>query len=183
MLFPLMVSKYPNIKVVWVDAHTDIHSPETSHTGNCHGMPVHFMNELSKTRMSTLKLSNLCYYGIRDLDQAETDVVVKNNIKNYTTEDIKSNRGGIINDIEEWIGDSPVHLSIDVDAPDPTYFPSTGFCAGDGLGIDDIVLLCKRIKGKNLVSMDLTEFNPKLGTKEDVVKSMYNAGSIMDTLI
>ena len=181
---PLMVFKYPSLKVIWVDAHTDIHSPDTSLTGNSHGMPVHFMTELSEPPLyNKLKLKNLCYYGIRDLDHSESKVIQQHNVKNYTTDEIKYDRNTVIDDIDKWLGDSPVHLSIDVDALDPTSFPSTGVCAGNGLNLDDITLLCDKIKEKNLVSMDLVEFNPEIGSEEDVIKSLCNAGSIIERLI
>lgn len=181
---PVMVFRYPDLKVVWVDAHTDINSPETSLTGNYHGMPVYFMSELSDpTDNNKLKLENLCYYGIRDLDKAEQDIIIDHDIKNYTTNEVKSDRDEIIDQIDFWLGDSPIHLSIDVDALDPEIFPSTGVTASNGLSLDDVMLLCERIKRKNLVSMDLVEFNPEIGSNTDIVTSLNTVRVIMDKLI
>jgi len=181
---PLMVLLYPDIKVVWIDAHADINSPETTLSGNKHGMPVHFMSELSGTSTyNKLKLDQLCYYGIRDLDPPEKEIISKCSIKNFTTNDIKSDRNKIIDNIDEWIGESPVHLSLDVDALDPSIFPSTGVPAENGLSIDDILLLCERIKEKKLVSMDFVEFNPEIGTEDEVTKSLNNARVIFEKFV
>ena len=47
---PPMLKKYPNLRVIWVDAHADINSPEVSLSGNVHGMPVHFISTLDSDK-------------------------------------------------------------------------------------------------------------------------------------
>jgi len=186
---PPMLERYPNLKVIWIDAHADINSPETSDTGNFHGMPVYFISDLSDCEDNNIKLplKNLQYYGVRDLDEAESNRIINNNIRNYVKDEI-DNRSldvvidDIINDNE--LLDNPVHLSIDIDSIDPKYCPSTGTCVDNGLDIKDVTELCKRIKETgNLVSIDLVEFNPLIGNEEDVRKTTDTIYKILKSFL
>lgn len=86
------------IAVIWVDAHTDINTPEGSGSGNVHGMPVAFLSGLAmesredvfgwikKEHMISLK--KLVYIGLRDVDRAEKQILRDNNIKAFSMHDI-----------------------------------------------------------------------------------------------
>jgi arginase len=86
------------IAVIWVDAHADINTPETSDSGNIHGMPVAFLTGLAKEdredvfgwigeehRISTNKL---VYIGLRDIDRGEKKILREHNIKAFSMHDI-----------------------------------------------------------------------------------------------
>ena len=86
------------LAVIWVDAHADINTPETSDSGNIHGMPVAFLAGLAKEerkdifgwlkdehRISTKKL---VYIGLRDVDKGEKKILRENNIKAFSMHDI-----------------------------------------------------------------------------------------------
>ncbi len=179
---PPMVLKYPTIKVVWIDAHADIHSPDTSVTGNSHGMPLYFASELSNTDYKKISLDNLHYYGIRDLDDPEIDIIKKHNIKNFTSDQV--NMRDRSDDIIEWLGSDPIHLSIDVDGLDPSVFPSTGTTAGKGLNLHHVLTLIEKIKKtKNLVSVDLVEFNPDIGNSYQLAQSICAIDKIVERLV
>eukprot|EP00121_Abeoforma_whisleri_P005115 Awhi_evm1s4627 len=67
------------------------------------------------------------------------------------------------------LGERPVHLSFDIDSLDPTEAPTTGTPVRGGLSFREGAYLCEYIqKNMNLVSMELVEINPKLGTQEEV---------------
>lgn len=192
---PMMLDIYPDLKVVWVDAHADIHTSDTSVTKNCHGMPVYYMTDLSKnlkTDIPKLNINNLCYYGIRDLDTDEIHMTKKYNIKNYTSNEInqnsrnknKQNNKNVVNEILDWIGENPVHFSFDVDVLDPKHFPSTGVHANDGLSVNTIIELSKKINDKTkVVSMDIVEFNPSVGNEKELLQSIHNLGNIVEKFI
>ena len=87
-----------DVAVVWVDAHTDINTPETSDSGNIHGMPVAFLTGLAKEerkdifgwikdehRISTKKL---VYIGLRDVDKGEKKILRDHGIKAFSMHDI-----------------------------------------------------------------------------------------------
>lgn len=75
--------KHPKLKVIWVDAHPDIHTYNSSVSGNTHGMPLSICTGLEKkhwaSRMNLRKLdfNDLVYVGIRDIDDFEAEVIEK----------------------------------------------------------------------------------------------------------
>ncbi|EXJ89861.1 arginase [Capronia epimyces CBS 606.96] len=163
------------IAVIWVDAHADINTPETSESGNVHGMPVAFATGLATSkerdifgwltedqRISTRKL---VYIGLRDVDKGEKKILRDHGIRAFSMHDI--DRHGIGRVVElalAHIGaDTPIHLSFDVDALDPMWAPSTGTPVRGGLTLreGDYIAECVHETGQ-LVAMDLVEVNPNL---------------------
>lgn len=84
--------------VIWVDAHADINTPETSDSGNIHGMPVAFLTGLAKeekeeyfgwiTEEMQLSTRKLVYIGLRDVDAGEKKILRENGIKAFSMFDI-----------------------------------------------------------------------------------------------
>ncbi len=161
--------------VIWVDAHCDINTPETSGSGNIHGMPVAFLSGLAKDdrpdvfgwlkKEHLISLKKLVYIGLRDVDRGEKLILRENNIKAFSMHDIDRHGIGRVMEMAlGWIGnDTPIHLSFDVDALDPLYAPSTGTPVRGGLTLreGDFIAECVHESGC-LVAMDLVEVNPTL---------------------
>lgn len=86
------------IAVIWVDAHADINTPETSPSGNVHGMPMSFLTDLARddkdeffgwlTDEHRISLRKLVYIGLRDVDPAEKRILRENGIKAFSMFDI-----------------------------------------------------------------------------------------------
>lgn len=84
--------------VIWVDAHADINTPETSESGNIHGMPVAFLTGLAKEEKAdifgwlgeekALSLKKLVYIGLRDIDKGEKKILREHGIKAFSMHDI-----------------------------------------------------------------------------------------------
>lgn len=84
--------------VIWVDAHADINTPETSDSGNIHGMPVAFLTGLAKEEREDvfgwlkadqmISLKKLVYIGLRDVDRGEKKILKENGIKAFSMHDI-----------------------------------------------------------------------------------------------
>ncbi|PMD32248.1 arginase [Hyaloscypha variabilis F] len=163
------------LAVIWVDAHTDINTPETSESGNVHGMPVAFLSGLAKEdredvfgwlkKENLISLKKLVYIGLRDVDRGEKLILREHGIKAFSMHDI--DRHGIGRVMEMALGhignDTPIHLSFDVDALDPMWAPSTGTPVRGGLTLreGDFIAECVHETGC-LVAMDLVEVNPTL---------------------
>lgn len=168
------LNNFKNAKIIWVDAHADINTFSKSNSKNFHGMPLAFLTKLDRNRnlsfiKNKLSFENLLYIGIRDLDDFEKEVIEKYDIKVITTEEFNKNNFEKIN---EFVNNSPVHLSLDVDCLDPKYFPSTGTPVENGIEQDVLLDFIDNIKESNLVNVDLCEFNPNLGSREDIKKSV-----------
>ena len=175
---PLLDKFEDDILIIWIDAHADINTQETSVTGNTHGMPVSCLFNLMphwydvNKKHHILKPDNLVYIGIRDLDPPEINIINKLNIKYSKT---------LNEDIIEFIKNHPakkVHISFDIDGLDPELTPSTGTLASDGLTCDNVIQIIDLTKDK-LISMDVVEFNPFIGSHEEVVNTLYNINIIL----
>jgi arginase len=86
-----------DMAVVWVDAHADINTPETSASGNIHGMPVAFLTGLAKgegevfgwlEEKNLISVKKLVYIGLRDVDRGEKKILKENGIKAFSMHDI-----------------------------------------------------------------------------------------------
>lgn len=171
---PPIMRLYPETKVLWIDAHADINSPQSSSTGNMHGMPVHFL-----LADGDITPDKLFYYGIRDLDPYEKKKVERDKIRYLTSDQIEANSNDAV---LEWIGNSPVHISLDVDGIDPSFIPCTGTPVDNGLDLWSTLNLLKRVKSQ-MVSIDLVEFNPMLGSSDDLARSLGSIERIVETII
>ena len=172
--------------VIWIDAHADINTPEKSESKNFHGMPLSFICNLTEEKLPWLKnyLSpqNLTYLGLRDVDDFETETLKKYNITNYNAKETISNLPDILDEISKKINDKPVHLSVDVDAFDPSLIFSTGTPVNDGLELEHfykIVNMINQSTDKNKI-MDLAELNLKIGDKNQQNISLKNSLNIIN---
>jgi arginase len=159
------------LAVIWVDAHADINTPETSNSGNIHGMPVAFLTGLAKESKKDVfgwlekdhlvSVKKLVYIGLRDIDRGEKRILRENGIKAFSMHDI--DRHGIGRVMEMALGhigtDTPIHLSFDVDGLDPQWAPSTGTPVRGGLTLreGDYIAECVHETG-SLIAMDLVCF-------------------------
>ena len=164
-----------DMAVIWVDAHADINTPETSDSGNIHGMPVAFLTGLASDKPDApfgwitdehrVSVKKIVYIGLRDVDRGEKKILRENGIKAFSMHDIDRHGIGKVMDMAlGWIGsDTPIHLSFDIDALDPRFAPSTGTAVRGGLTLreGDFIAECVHETG-SLVALDLVEVNPSL---------------------
>ncbi|KAK4545059.1 hypothetical protein LTR36_003610 [Oleoguttula mirabilis] len=164
-----------DIAVIWVDAHADINTPETSESGNIHGMPVAFLTGLASDKPDApfgwitddqkISVNKLVYIGLRDIDRGEKKILREHGIKAFSMHDVDRHGIGKVMDMAlGWIGsDTPIHLSFDIDALDPMWAPSTGTAVRGGLTLreGDFIAECVHQTG-SLIALDLVEVNPSL---------------------
>jgi arginase len=164
-----------DMAVIWVDAHADINTPETSDSGNIHGMPLAFLTGLATEEEGKpfgwlkddqrVSVKKLVYIGLRDVDRGEKKLLRDHGIKAFSMHDIDRHGIGKVMDMAlGWIGrDTPIHLSFDIDALDPMWAPSTGTAVRGGLTLreGDFIAECVHETG-SLVALDLVEVNPSL---------------------
>ncbi|RWA03136.1 hypothetical protein EKO27_g11968 [Xylaria grammica] len=175
--------------VIWVDAHADINTPETSDSGNIHGMPVAFATGLAKEEKpeyfgwlkpeNMLNVNKLVYIGLRDVDAGEKKLLRENGIKAFSMFDIdRYGIGRVVEMALAHIGnDTPIHLSFDVDALDPMWAPSTGTPVRGGLTLREGDFICESVHlTGNLVAVDLVEVNPSLAVDREAEAETIRAG-------
>jgi arginase len=181
-----------NLGIIWVDAHGDINTPETSPSGNLHGMPVAFLMRLvsaanipgfewmDETNVPRLSSDQIVFIGLRDVDPGEKRLLRKLGIKVFSMMEVdKFGIGKVMDMAIEHImkGEDPrnpraIHLSYDVDGIDPNEVPSTGTTVKGGLSYREGRHICERVaETGRLVGLDIVEVNPALGTEADVKKT------------
>ena len=157
--------------LLWIDAHGDINTPDTSRSGNVHGMPVahllgHGDPRLMFTNGPAVRAEQTVLVGIRELDPAERVHLRTFGVHVFTMYDI--DRRGLASVMDEAIAmvssnTGGVWVSYDVDAQDPVHAPGVGTPVAGGLSWREGHLVMEMIadSGK-LVGLDLVEVNPIL---------------------
>ena len=165
------VKKNNEIGIIWVDAHTDYNTFESTITGNIHGLPLaaitgYKCNELRYFHDgATIQPSKCVVVGARSIDDAEKDNLRYAGVKVFSTEDIK-NRGvkSVMDEAFEIAGykTNGVHVSYDLDVIDPDVAPGVSVPELDGISEDDAMTINEEIMKHmdQVVSFDLVEFNP-----------------------
>jgi arginase len=186
-----------NIGVIWIDAHADINTPDTSKTMNLHGMPLSFLlglTDYTKIRgfewmnnIPKLNPKNLIYIGLRDIDDDELKFIKDLNIKTYTMDTIKNKTiECVLDEILLYLSHiDNLHISWDIDSIDPIYAPCTGTKVDNGLSINECICISKTLsKYKNIRSIDMVEINTKLSDNiNDINRTLDIANYIIYLLM
>jgi arginase len=158
--------------VIWIDAHGDLNTPQTSPSGNVHGMPLAAALGLAGDSFSRTGLElpavdpkRVVLLGVRALDPAERTLIRETGIRAFTMTEI--DRIGIeravLEAIDRAAGPGFVHVSIDLDAIDPEIAPGVGTPVKGGLTYREAHLACEDLAESGLVgSLELVEVNPIL---------------------
>lgn len=161
-----------NTGLIWIDAHGDFNIPETSPSGNIHGMPLAVATGRGDKALldvgpsPTVSEKNCVIIAARDIDKDEAKLLKESNITVFTMMDII--KRGITEIAAEAIkiacnGVDHVHVSFDVDSLDPQVAPGTGTHVPGGLHYREVALLLESIsKCKKISSFELVEVNPAL---------------------
>ena len=169
-------AKAGEIGLIWVDAHADMNTPQTTLSGNVHGMPLAALlgqepNELSKigTAFPKMKPERTVLIGIRNLDAAEKIQVRDAGVHVFTMKDV--DKLGIARVMELAIGIATagtigVHVSFDLDVCDPSIAPGVGTPVKGGLNYREAHMVMELLAdtGK-IMAIDLVEINPILDVR------------------
>lgn len=189
-----LLSKYRNMVVFWADAHGDINTPGSSPSGNFHGMPLAFLLGLSHHPMlykwfkHTLSPNKLIYFGPRDLDLEEKRIIQDLGIQYYSSSEINFSGAEMIIKkalkLADPLGDCPIHLSFDIDLCDGMDIQATGTRVMNGPNLQEVWRMGEVLaQSGRLVSADLVELNPDLGSVEEVKRTFEFALSFLEMLV
>lgn len=173
------LNKYPDVKFIWIDAHADINTFNSSLTKNYHGMPLSFLTGLDKNKYfpfikNLLKYKNIYYIGLRDTDDFEWKIINDYKIKYSLSEFVNKDCIHETNKLSTFINNSPVHISFDVDAMDESVISSTGTIVQNGLNLKETkYLLNSLLKKENVIGLDIVEMNMEIN-KNKYQKSIDN---------
>jgi arginase len=159
--------------LLWIDAHGDINTPESSPSGNIHGMPLAALlgfgvEELTEIGGAAPRLEarNVALVGIRSLDSGEKSRLKETGVQVHTMSDI--DRHGADRVMKKALarvtdGTDYVHVSFDLDAVDPTVAPGVGTPVKGGLDYREAHLIMEVIADAGVMtSLEMVEVNPIL---------------------
>jgi len=183
------------LKVLWFDAHTDANTPETSPSGNIHGMPVacllgHGPRSLSQLAgHPALAAGEIALIGVRSVDPVEKRFVADNGIEVYDmrTIDELGMRAVMQAALAGVDAHTHLHVSFDMDAMDPSVAPGVGTDVRGGLTYRETQLCMEMLADcGRLGSADLVELNPALDVRNqtaelavDLLESLFGKSTLM----
>ena len=159
--------------LIWVDAHADMNTPETSPSGNVHGMPLASILGMGPQELTHLSgispmvdPRNTVLVGIRDVDTHEGPQVKRTGMYAFTMRDIDEH--GMMTVMRQALalagdGTAGIHLSLDMDSLDPREAPGVGTPVRGGLSYREAHLAMEMACDSGLLeSMEVVEVNPVL---------------------
>lgn len=159
--------------VLWIDAHADFNTGQSSPSGNLHGMPLavacgHGPERLTALGSTTpmVDSSRIFLFGVRSIDDLEQQRLHENHITVCDMQIIRQKGvAGILALFLDRVAmeDGHLHVSFDVDGLDPAVAPGTGIHVPNGISLDD-ARLCMELIGRSglMASLDVMEINPAL---------------------
>ncbi len=166
--------------IIWVDAHGDFNTPETTSTGNIHGMPFAVITgrghpallEIGPSPMVIEK--NAVLIAARDIDAKEAGLLENSQVTVFTMRDIDED--GMAKIARKAIsiaakGVDHLHVSFDIDSVDPSIAPGTGTAVQGGLTYREAHLFMELVhESKLLSSLEMVEINPTLDVRNKTAK-------------
>ncbi len=166
--------------VVWLDAHGDLNRPETTPSGNVHGMPLAAALGLAGAGFASecwplpaVEASRIALVGVRSLDDGERALLRELEARVFTMSEI--DRIGIERAMQEALehvgGASFLHVSLDMDVVDPDAAPGVGTPVRGGLSYREAHLACEVLAESGLVeSLEVVEVNPILDRENQTAR-------------
>jgi len=157
--------------LLWLDAHTDYHTPVTSDSGNLHGTPLGYVTgrdgfDAFPTLPATVPQENVCLIGLRSVDNAEAAALSASKMQAHDMRAIDED--GIAKPLKSFLekvksAGGMLHVSLDVDFLDPTIAPAVGTTVPGGATFREGHLVMEILHDAGCVtSLDLVELNPFL---------------------
>jgi arginase len=166
--------------VLWLDAHGDLNRPETSPTGNVHGMPLAAAMGLAGPEFESdayplpaVDPERVALVGVRSLDPGEQELLAELDTRVFTMSDV--DRFGVEAAMREALdhvaGDGFVHVSLDMDVLDPDVAPGVGTPVRGGFSYREAHLAMELVAESGLVgSLEVVEVNPILDRENQTAK-------------
>jgi arginase len=175
--------------LLWLDAHSDFHTVETTTSGNLHGTPVAYIAGRGGFAPfppfpAPIPASHICLFGIRSVDPAEHAALLRADI---AINDMRVlDERGVVAPLAEFLAEvraanGMLHVSLDVDFLDPAIAPAVGTTVPGGASFREAHLVMELLHESGLVtSLDLVELNPFLDERGRTAKLMVDlVGSLM----
>ena len=169
--------------ILWLDAHSDFNTPETTMSGNLHGTPLAYLtgrNGFSGFPQNDAPVPDhqVCILGLRSVDQAEKNALQQSEIQFYDMRAIDEQ--GIKRPLQSFLdqvkaNNGLLHVSLDVDFLDPSVAPAVGTSVPGGTTVREAHLVMEILYDSGLMtSLDLVELNPFLDERGRTAQVMVD---------
>lgn len=169
--------------LLWLDAHSDFHTPQTIASGNLHGTPLGYVTGRAGFHgfppvTHPVAEQDICILGLRSVDRPEREALQQSAIRHADMRMI--DEGGIARPLAAFLGDvaragGALHVSLDVDFLDPSFAPAVGTTVPGGATIREAHLVMEMICDSGLMtSLDLVELNPFLDDRGRTAQVMVD---------
>lgn len=167
-----------DMALIWVDAHADLNTPESSPSQNFHGMPLRTLmgegpKELLPFVKRPLRPGQLTFFGLRSLDPEEIRFIEEEHIRVFKTEDVRA-----LDRKYPHLTSGNVYLHVDIDSLDQSVFNDCATPTSGGFELDELLALIQHyVKNYNIVGGCMTEYGPKeAGASGDIVRKILFEG-------
>ncbi|XAT61064.1 arginase [Rhodobacteraceae bacterium Araon29] len=169
--------------ILWLDAHSDFHTPETTMSGNLHGTPLAYLTGRNgflgfPQNDAPVPDHQVCILGLRSVDQAEKNALQQSEIQFYDMRAIDEQ--GIKRPLQSFLdqvkaNNGLLHVSLDVDFLDPSVAPAVGTSVPGGATVREAHLVMEILYDSGLMtSLDLVELNPFLDERGRTAQVMVD---------
>ena len=169
--------------VLWLDAHSDFHTLDSTESGNLHGTPLAYVTGRKgfdgfPPVPHPVPEENVCIIGLRSVDGAERDSLMASGVRRHDMRDIDEN--GIIAPLRAFLRDVEaanglLHVSLDVDFLDPSVAPAVGTTVPGGATVREGHLAMEMLHDTGLLtSLDIVELNPMLDERGRTAQLMVD---------
>ncbi len=169
--------------VLWLDAHSDYHTPHSTASGNLHGTPVGYLagregfDGFPQVK-NPVPQENICLLGLRSVDRAEREMLQQTQIHCHDMREIDET--GIAKPLAAFLtrvaqANGMLHVSLDVDFLDPSFAPAVGTTVPGGATMREAHLVMEMLHDSGLMtSLDLVELNPFLDERGRTAQVMVD---------
>ncbi|MDQ7070372.1 MAG: arginase [Rhodobacterales bacterium] len=169
--------------VLWLDAHSDFHTPQSTDSGNLHGTPLAYASGASgfdgfPEVKTPIARENICIIGLRSVDLAERQTLQSSPI--HTTDMRAIDDNGIAQPLAKFLtrvakAGGALHVSLDVDFLDPSVAPAVGTTVPGGITVREAHQVMEMLHESALMtSLDLVELNPFLDERGRTAQLMVD---------
>jgi len=186
--------------VIWIDAHSDLHTPYTTPSGNMHGMPlaasigednqeckVHELDEKTAKQWNELKsigkimpkvlAEDVVFISLRDFEKEEKALIEKHGMKVISTSEVRRNGAeNVSRKVLRYLSDcTDIYVSFDVDSLDSAISKGTGTPVSNGLREREAEdLISKFMQNRKICCFEITEVNPTLDKENLMAEIAFN---------
>jgi len=185
-----------NLRVIWLDAHTDVNTEAISPSGNLHGMPVSCLLGHGPAALTgwsgqpaALGAQDIDFIGIRSVDAAEKQTIARLGLQVFDMRHIDEHgmRNTMIEALHDVDEDTHLHVSFDLDCLDPADAPGVGTGVRGGPTYREMQLCMEMIADTGrMASLDVVEINPALDVRNrtaelavEFIQSLFGASTLV----